>query len=116
MIRNIPLPIKILLCFIVFPIFAIIWYAAAANEMSKTLKAATQNPDIDTVGTVIEAWTRIIVGIDNHPDSWNELRSSWYKINGSDQVPTYMKRDLLAIFKKKGLRISNERIIDNYKD
>ena len=114
MIKKIPLPVKIMLCFFGFPVFLAIWAIASSMEMTKTLKEAEKNPNKETVGNLIESWTRIILSVNNHPDTWKKLREGWYRINGSDKVPTPMKKEVLRIFKKKGLYLSNEKIIDNY--
>lgn len=114
MLRKIPLPIKIFLSFVLFPVFIIIWMGAASGEMQKTMNDAAQNPNIETVSRFLEAWRRIVVSVNNHPENWKKIREAWYKINGSDKVPTDMKREVLEIFKKRGLYLSNEKIIDNY--
>ena len=114
MIKKIPLPIKIILCFCVFPIFLLIWSIACAMEMEKTMKAAALNPNEETVAALIEAWKRIILGVNNHPENWKKVRDAWFKINGSNKVPTPYKKEVLEIFKKRGLYLSNDKIIDNY--
>ena len=49
----------------------------------------------------------------NHPNNWNKLRDYWYKINGSNKIPTYLKAEILESLKKDGLYVK-ETIVDNY--
>ncbi len=113
-LRDIPLGIKLILCFFGFPLFLIIWAVACSFDMTKTLSEAEKNPNEENVLIMLEAWNRIKLSVNNHPDTWQKLRNAWYKINGSPKVPTYLKKQVLEVFKRKGLHVSNDRIIDNY--
>lgn len=113
--RYIPIPIKIILSIAIFPLFIIVWAIACSREMSKTLETATRVPNEQNVAEMVETWNRIKLAVNNHPNNWKNLRNSWYRINGSDMVPTYLKQQTIDIFQKKGLFINNPRIIDNYR-
>ena len=111
--RYIPNFIKIILS-IGFPPFAIVWAIACSREMTKKLKNATQNPNEQTAEQLIESWTRIKLGVNNHPRNWKMLRDSWYRINGSNRVTTAQKQKIIDLFQKKGLIMNKVNIINNY--
>ena len=49
----------------------------------------------------------------NHPRYWNLQRDCWYKINGSNKIPTDLKVEILATLKRDGLGVK-DTIVDNY--
>ena len=50
----------------------------------------------------------------NTPDYWNHKRSLWYHVNGNCYITCETKEMFLDALKKQGVRINDERIIDNY--
>ncbi len=113
-LRDIPLPIKIVLTICIFPVFGIIWIVASSMEMERVLKNARFYPNEQTVTQLLETFNRVKLGVANHPENWKKLRETWYAINGSNRVPTYLKEMVIMKFTKLGLYISNTKVIDNY--
>ncbi len=77
-------------------------------------KAVMKNPTAENAQKVYKLFCRLGVTINNHPKDWGKYRDMFYRINGSDQVPTELKEQLKKRLVKKGLYINNMRIIDNY--
>lgn len=113
-LRDIPLPIKIVI-WLAFPPSLVVWFFASVIVVEIAFNKAKKNPCIETVDYLIDTLKRIKLGIINRPHNWNDIRKTWYIVNGSNRVPTPMKQELLAVFIKKGTKINNKKIIDNYK-
>ncbi len=113
-LRDIPLGIKLLASIFLFPFFLFVWVIACSMDMSKVMKRAEQNPNEETVQDLIDTCNRIKLAPTNHPQVWAKYRNLWYKINGSNRVPTYLKQQVIDKFTHYGL-YANTKVIDNYK-
>ena len=125
MFKKIPLIIKIILS-MVFPPFFFIWliFGGLAPAFSFAAKENTafsnlvNNPCEETATDYIELMKNrpvLMFGPANHPNNWAVLREKWYMINGSDRIPTHMKKEILNVLTDKGLYVNN-KIVDNYKN
>ena len=77
-----------------------------------------QNPSEQSAKAYLEFYRQRrpkFYGEANYPDNWNKLREYWYKINGSNKIPTYLKAEILETFKKDGLFVK-DTIVDNYNE
>ena len=113
-LRDIPLPIKIAI-WVLCPASLAIWLVASVVGAEIAFSRAKKNPCIETVQELIDILKTIKLGVVNRPHNWEDIRKTWYIVNGSNKVPTPMKQELLAVFIKKGTKINNKKIIDNYK-
>ena len=75
----------------------------------------SKNPTIENVDKLIDfadSYTML-----NQPKYWNQLRSVWFAVNESSNVPTNKKKELKQVLMLKGLTMhhNDAQIIDNYK-
>jgi len=84
-----------------------------SKKQSKIFNDVINNTSDKTVNELLNYANHI--SVQNHPDSWAQLRGVWNVINHSPNVTTDLKRKVLAIFMSKGLYVGNTNVIDNYK-
>lgn len=117
-IRNFPLYVKILAIFI-YPIgtFIVIAYFILDSILYKShLEYELENNmSEETVRQYAEfILSKHLTLGGNTPSYWNRKRSLWYRVNGNCYITCETKELFLDALKKQGVRISDERIIDNY--
>ncbi|MBQ7793156.1 MAG: hypothetical protein IJ366_01420 [Clostridia bacterium] len=99
--------------FVVICIF-IVRTVITSFRLDSAVKAATNDPSEDNAYRVYRLLCRFGVGINNHPKDWGRFRDMFYKVNGSNRVPTELKKKMKDKLVKKGLYINGMKIIDNY--
>ena len=119
-IYNLPVAVKILLCFCTGPfgiILIVMSYVFKKGfEISDRTDAVMENPTEKTVTELMNYLNSTMLGYNNTPETWQSLRGLWNIVNRSDKVTTPTKEKFMATLLKKGLYLNNTKINDNYKE
>ena len=100
----------------IFILYIGIRYMTFHIKARDLLYTVCQNPSVQTANTYLAHHRQhrpIFYHEINHPNNWNKLRDYWYKLNGSNKIPTNLKSEILDTLRKDGLHV-NTTVIDNY--
>ena len=90
-------------------------FAIVTHIQLELLRRKTEkNPTEENARRMYRILCRPGVSIKNHPKDWAKYKNMFYRVNGSNQVPTPLKELIKKRLVRKGLLIDNMRIIDNY--
>ncbi len=117
-INALPTLVKLILCFFTFPFGPIIWlfcYSAEKGfQLQDRYNAVLEDTTEENVVELMQYFKN--TAVNNHPDSWQQLRGLWNVVNRSDKVTTPTKEKFLAMLTAKGLYLSNMKVNDNYQE
>lgn len=113
-INALPLLVKIILGIITFPLGLILVILAYSLKMQEMENAILDNPNEQNVTALLDCLSNSVLGFNNHPSTWQELRGLWNVVNRSAMVTTATKEKFLAVLMRKGLFMNDTRVIDNY--
>ena len=105
----------ILICIIII-VFLVVSRFKYAAERDRLLTTLVNNPTEQNAAAYVahvKNEPKMMLARANDPNSWAVLREKWYIINGSDKIPTELKKQILADFTSDGLYV-NGKIIDNF--
>ncbi len=119
-VKELPTLLKVLICLFTFPfgivlaVFSFVLVPAILKgyKAQELYQAVIETPTEKTVTALMESIKN--TAVNNHPDSWQSLRSLWNVVNRSNKVTTETKEKFIAMLTAKGLYLNNVRVNDNF--